>query len=80
MSQDDVMSSTTNDNEPPPLLQSTEDMCGLSGKGAAGGLLPGNPVFPVGEGLRVMACTSHDQQMGQLGGGYDLESKDKASQ
>lgn len=69
------MSSTTNDNEPPPLLQSTEDMCGLSGKGAAGGI-----VFPVGEGLRVMACTSHDQQTGQLGGGYDLESKDKASQ
>ena len=80
MSQEDVISSTINDNEPPPLLQSTEDTCGLSGRGAAGNILLGNPVFPVGEGLRVMACTSHDQHTGQLGTGYDFESKHKASQ
>ena len=80
MSHDDVISSTTNDNEPPPLLQSIEDTCGLLGVGTAENILPVNPVLPVGEGLRVMACTSHDQHTGQLGTGYDLESTDNASQ
>jgi hypothetical protein len=77
VSNDDVISSTTNDNEPPPLLQSIDDICGSLGGGTGGNILPVNPV---GEGLRVMACTSHDQHTGQLGTGYDLASEDKASQ
>ena len=80
MSHDDVISSTTNDNEPPPLLQSIDDTCGSLGAGTVGNILPVNPAFPVGEGLRVMACTSHDQHAGQLGTGYDFESADNASQ
>lgn len=78
MSHEDVISSTTKDSDPPPLLHSNEDARGSLG--AEGNVFPVKPVFLVGDGLRVMARTSLDQHAGQQATGYDLESKDKASQ